>query len=125
MDSVLMVVVRWFGALESVRVKVGVLVPVDVGVPVIAPEEFIVRPAGNPLTDQVYGKVPPLPAMLAEYWTPTIPPDSVVVLIDGPAAMVIDRFVVVTLRWFGLLASVRVKLGVLVPAAVGVPEIAP
>jgi len=52
-DSEVVVTLKWLGVLESVNVKLGVTVPVAVGVPEMAPEEFIVRPAGNPVTDQV------------------------------------------------------------------------
>jgi hypothetical protein len=44
----------------------GVLVPAAVGVPEIAPEELMLRPAGNPVADQVYGAVPPPATMAAE-----------------------------------------------------------
>jgi hypothetical protein len=46
-----------------------------VALPLIAPLEFIVRPAGNapPVTVQVYGAVPPDTARVAEYATPTDP----------------------------------------------------
>ena len=52
--------------LESVTVIEGVLVPVAVGVPEIAPVELMLRPAGSPVADQVYGAVPPPAAMAAE-----------------------------------------------------------
>ena len=47
------------------------------------------------------------------------------VLIDRPAPMVMECEVVVTLRWVGVLESVTVMLGVLMPVAVGVPEMVP
>ena len=53
------------------------------------------------------------------------PPGKEVVLTDGPAPIVIERVDVETLRWLGVLESVTVIEGVLVPAAVGVPEMAP
>jgi len=52
-ESDVVVTLRWFGELESVNVKLGVTVPVAVGVPEMAPDEFMVRPAGSPVTDQV------------------------------------------------------------------------
>ena len=52
--------------LESVTVIEGVLVPSAVGVPEIAPEELMLRPAGRPVADQVYGAVPPLTLIVVE-----------------------------------------------------------
>lgn len=46
-------------------------------------------------------------------------------VMDTPAATVIESELVLALRWFGTLESVTVIVGVEVPAAVGVPEIAP
>jgi hypothetical protein len=66
MESALVVTLRWLGVLESVTVIEGVLVPAAVGVPEIAPEELMLRPAGSPVADQVYGAVPPPAAMVAE-----------------------------------------------------------
>ena len=43
---------RWLGLLTSVTVKVGVNELADEGVPEIAPEVPIVKPAGNPVADQ-------------------------------------------------------------------------
>jgi len=53
MESEVVVALRWFGLVESVTVILRLLVPVAVGVPEMAPAEFIVRPAGRPLTDHV------------------------------------------------------------------------
>jgi hypothetical protein len=66
MESVDMETLRWLGVLESVTVIEGVLVPAAVGVPDIAPEELMLRPAGSPVAVQVYGAVPPPAAMAAE-----------------------------------------------------------
>ena len=66
MESEVAVAVRWVGLVESVTVIVGVLVPAAVGVPEMAPEELMLRPAGRPVADQVYGAVPPPAAMVAE-----------------------------------------------------------
>ena len=66
MESVDVETLRWLGELESVTVIEGVLVPEAVGVPEIAPEELIVRPAGRPVAVQVYGAVPPPATMAAE-----------------------------------------------------------
>ena len=64
-ESADVVALRWVGVLESVTVIEGVLMPVAVGVPVMAPEELMLRPAGSPVADQVYGAVPPVAAMVA------------------------------------------------------------
>jgi hypothetical protein len=45
---------------------ITLLVPVAVGVPEMAPEELMLRPAGSPVADQVYGNVPPLAVIVAE-----------------------------------------------------------
>ena len=66
MESVDVEALSWLGVLESVTVMVGVLVPPALGVPEMAPEELIVRPAGSPVADQVYGNVPPLALIVAE-----------------------------------------------------------
>ena len=52
------------GELESVTFTVNEEVPAVVGVPLICPEPFTVRPAGREpeLNDQLYGVVPPLAA---------------------------------------------------------------
>ena len=42
-----------FGLVESVTEKLGVTVPAALGVPEIAPEELIVRPAGRPVAVQL------------------------------------------------------------------------
>jgi hypothetical protein len=53
----------WFGVPESLTVTTGLLVPVDVGVPLIKPvNELMVSPAGRPEADQVYAPVPPVAA---------------------------------------------------------------
>ena len=65
MESVDVETLRWVGVVESVTVMLGEVVPVAVGVPEIAPEELMLRPAGSPVADQVYGAVPPVAAMVA------------------------------------------------------------
>lgn len=47
------------------------------------------------------------------------------VVIDRPAAIVIESADVEAERWLGLLESVTVIVGVLAPTAAGVPEIVP
>lgn len=46
-------------------------------------------------------------------------------VIDRPAEMVMEMAEVETLKWLGVLESVTEIVGVKVPAAVGVPEMAP
>ncbi len=123
-DSVL-VALRWVGLVESVTVIVTVLDPAVVGAPVIAPlEASMLRPAGRPVADHVYGVVPPVAATVALYAVPTTPPGNDVVVMDGGAMIVIERLAV-AVRCVGLVESVTVTTAVLVPAIVGVPLIAP
>ena len=53
------------------------------------------------------------------------PPGSELEVIDRPALIVIERVEMEALRWLGLLESTTVMVGVLAPAALGVPEIVP
>ena len=116
---------RCAGFVESVTVIVTVLDPAVVGVPVIAPlAASMLRPAGRPVADQVYGVVPPVAATVALYAAPTTPPGSDVVVMDGGAMMVIDRLAV-AVKCVGLVESVTVTATVLAPAVVGVPVMAP
>ena len=46
-------------------------------------------------------------------------------VMDTPGAIAMESVVIEALRWFGVLESVTVIVGVLVPAALGVPEMAP
>ena len=65
-ESVDVETLRWLGVLESVTVIEGVLVPAAVGVPEMAPEELMLRQAGSPVADQVYGAAPPVTVIVAE-----------------------------------------------------------
>ena len=58
MDRLVVLAVRCGGPEESVTVMLGLVVPVAVGVPDIAPEELMVRPAGRPKLPTVASKVP-------------------------------------------------------------------
>ena len=51
---------------ESVTVAVTVAVAMAVGVPEMAPEELPAKPAGRPLSDQLYGVTPPVALNPAE-----------------------------------------------------------
>lgn len=55
----LAVVVCGVGVVESATVTLAALVPAALGVPVIRPDPLIESPAGNPMPEKVYGKVPP------------------------------------------------------------------
>ena len=67
-DTFLTVRDKGVPVVESVTTKVGVIVPVEpVAVPEITPAVVIVRPAGSPLTVQLYGVVPPAATMLGLY----------------------------------------------------------
>jgi hypothetical protein len=66
-SAVPIVIVRFFvadagvGLVASVTVKVTLLVPDVVGVPVIAPVvAFRARPGGSPVADHAYGVLPPV-----------------------------------------------------------------
>ena len=109
----------------SVTVTVTLDGPAAAGVPEIVPVAgSIVRFAGRPVADQVYGVVPPVAARLAEYGVPAGPDGSVAVVIATPGLTVRDRFFE-TLRCVGAVESVTVIVTVAAPVAVGVPVIAP
>jgi hypothetical protein len=81
------------GLLASLTRAVKFAVPAAVGVPVNAPLFGLsVTPAGNvPLvTDQLYGRVPPLPVNVALYTTPTVPPGSELVVIANAAGCTVN-----------------------------------
>src|SRR5215472_9155807 len=57
-------------------------------VPVIAPAEEMLKPAGNPVAEKVSGEMPPDAAIDAEYGVPTVPLFNVfVVMTSGAATM--------------------------------------
>jgi hypothetical protein len=118
------------GVVESVTVKVKLNVPAVVGVPEMVPVELsMVSPGGSdPLAiDQLYGGVPPVTATVAEYGTPTVPLGREVVVmspLEPPAETTIERSAV-AVRAVGVVESVTVTVKSEVPAAVGVPEMAP
>ena len=112
--------------LESVACTVKLVVPGAVGMPVMRPAVFIVRPAGNRLpvaSENVYDGTPPVAETLALYAVPWTPFTNVVVVIDSEGVTVIDRFAV-TVCGVGLESFIcTVKL--VVPVAVGLPVMAP
>jgi len=113
----------------SVTVAVNLDVPFAVGVPEIMPVAGArVNPAGNvpAVIDQVYDGVPPLAVIGFEYAVPTVPEGSVALIanVGGAAvAMTIDSWTALVCT--GLSESVTVAVKLVVPLAVGVPEIIP
>jgi hypothetical protein len=105
----------------SVTVAATVKLPGAVGVPESTPAADAVTPAGNPPTVQVYGGTPPAADSVADTGVPTVPAESeaVMVRVAGVTASVRLAEAVVPF------ASVTVTPTVELPAAVGVPLIAP
>jgi hypothetical protein len=98
-------------------------VPAVVGVPLITPALDTVSQVGAPVTDHVYGGVPPVAARLWEYAVPTVPferGDSVVIASGGGSTVRANGFVVIC---DALSRTWTVKFTV--PAVVGVPLISP
>jgi hypothetical protein len=110
---------------------VKALVPVAVGVPEIRPVEADrATPAGRlpDEIDHVYGVVPPPACSELEYEVPFVPEPRLVVetvsVEGGAAAIAIESFT----DWLcaaGLPPSLSNTVKLLVPVAVGVPEISP
>src|SRR5271165_6242107 len=115
------------GTSESDTFTVKLALPAAVGVPLIAPvDAFSVNPAGRLPTDiaQLYGVVPPVAANVCEYPTPTCPfANDAVVIVSVGDAIVIDSAAVFDTA--GTSESVTFTVKFVVPAAVGVPLIAP
>jgi len=84
----------------------------------------MLKPEGRPLADHVYGVFPPVAATVVEYAAPAAPFGSDAVVIEGAAAIAIARFAD-AVRCVGEVESVTVMAAVLVPDALGVPEICP
>lgn len=114
------------GLPASFTVTVKLLVPVAVGVPEIRPVAGArLSPAGRPpLTDQVYGVVPPLACTRFEYLVPLMPEgrDDVLIARDrGSTASVRVTDFVCT----GLDESATLKVKLLELLVVGCPEMIP
>src|SRR3990172_7385122 len=98
-----------------------------VGVPMMAPEEALrERPAGTlpAETDQPYGGIPSLPSRRPEYGTPAVPFGRVVVRMAGggmPGRIRSRKARSEVL----VLESVALAVKVVLPLAVGMPEIRP
>src|SRR5579872_2794518 len=108
------VAVRCAGVVESVTVNERLAVPGTVGVPLITPPLFMVRPVGSPVTAQVYGEVPPVACIVAEYVPPPMPFGSDVVLTLG-AGLMVREMVAVAVWCVGLVLSVTEKTTLEVP----------
>jgi hypothetical protein len=108
----------------SLTVTVKLELPAAVGVPVIAPLAFIDNPFGRlpDVTDQLYGGVPPVAFTDPEYPAPTVPFGRLAVATASAGAVIV---IVKLPDAVALAESVTVTVKVELPAAVGVPEIAP
>jgi hypothetical protein len=110
----------------SVTCAVKVYGPTVVGVPLSAPARESVSPGGSapPVTDHVYGGLPPVAVKLCEYATPAVPPGSVVEVVivggavDSTASSThpLTRFPSPSATW-----TLKRK----VPSVVGVPDSTP
>jgi hypothetical protein len=80
--------VRFVGVVASVTVTVTGNVPLEAGVPVIAPEVVLmVNGDGSPVADHVNGVVPPVATTVVLYAKPTAPLGSAVVVNAKPLTM--------------------------------------
>jgi hypothetical protein len=117
----------WTGGPASVTVTTTLLlVPADVGVPLITPVvAFMVSPFGSPVADQLYGVVPPLALTVAEYapFTPPLGSGDGVVICNCAATGIENVFGAVNAGDDESLTVITTL--VLAPAAVGVPLMRP
>lgn len=115
----------------SLTCTVKLNAPLVDGVPLNTPAEFSSRPVGNApvVTDQLYGKTPPVALNDCEYPAVEVPEGSVGELVivsvgspPDPELILIERaFDADTLATLSLTRIVKLK----VPATDGVPEISP
>lgn len=112
---------------ESTTWKVSGNVPLGVGVPLMRPlDELSARPAGNEpeIIDQLYGAVPPEAWsvwLYVAFTTPCVRAD--VVTVSGGMAGLMTILSDCVAVW--LAESVTLAMKTKVPAAAGMPEIAP
>lgn len=114
------------GEPESVPFTVKLLVPAVVGIPVIAPvAAFKFNPAGKApvVIDHVTAPVPPVAPSVVLYAVPTVPFGRLVVETASAALIVIVSALVTVCA--GEPESVAFTVKFAVPAAVGVPVMAP
>jgi hypothetical protein len=108
----------------SVTLTVKLADPAAVGVPDIAPPVDRLNPAGSDPadSDHEYGGDPPDAANVCEYATPTVPAGSDDVVMPSAGGLIVsDRAAVVDAAALSVTLTVKFT----VPAAVGVPDIAP
>ena len=104
----------------SLAVTVTFAATVAVGVPAMTPvEALIVRPAGRPVADHVYGVFPPFAAIGTLVAVPVAAP-CIPGLVTTTPVVQLNVALPVTFR-----VSFAVTVTLAVPAAVGVPETAP
>jgi hypothetical protein len=110
------------GLPESVTVTGTVVLPDDVGVPVIVHVlEFSARPGGNAaVIVHVYGPVPPVMPIGPVYGTLIVPAGGDVITIGDDAGLMVKLTGPVVLSWVGL-ESVAITVRFTVLATVGVP----
>jgi hypothetical protein len=124
---------RGVGVLESATWTEKFVLPVVVGVPLIAPEGESVKPAGREVPFvrlNVYGVTPPVAANAAEYPALTVAAGSAVVVrvraMGGPLAAA--AIASVSAAWAvcgGAEESVTTKVTEVLDAAAGVPATTP
>ena len=106
-------------------VTLTVNVPLEPGVPVMAPEvALMANGVGSPVALQANGVLPPEAATGALYATPTTPLGSDAVVIARTGAIVNENCLE-AVRFVGVVESVTVMLTVNVPLEAGVPVITP
>ena len=100
-------------------------VPLEAGVPVMAPEVgLMVNGDGSPVALQANGAVPLEAATGALYAEPTTPLGSAAVVIVSPVPIVMENCCE-AVKCVGLVLSVAVTVKDVVPTAFGVPVMAP
>ena len=114
------------GVWRSRACTVNVAVSTAVGVPEMTPALSNARPAGKApaIMDQAYGAVPPVAASVVAYEAPTVPAGTALVEITRGGGAMLSVSARVALA-AGTSASVTSTMKELVPAVVGVPEMAP
>ena len=96
------------------------------GIPEITPVVVLrLKPVGRPVADQVYAVVPPAATRAGAVYAVFICATGSVVVVMLSSDRIASVRSLLTVRCVGPVESVAVTVTVLVPAAVGVPEIAP
>jgi hypothetical protein len=116
------------GVPESVAFTVKLVVPVALGVPVMAPVlEFRLAQEGNAPEEmlQVTGGVPPVNISCWLYAELTVPLGKLVVVMTSVAAVTVMLNACVAVCGVGEVESVALTVKLVVAAALGVPVMAP